>query len=563
MPYNQYITSMNEFTWDMKEQTVTFVSDEDAYGIFTSIHPNQDSLKFQGKTAFYDMKTSALKLGGVPQIPTSDAYVIPDSFAVDIRPGGIMTTLENAKIIANRTNQYHIINRATVNIKGRRDYTARGFYEYNLGNRKQEIEFVNIVGQPTGKGKRAVRKDLTRATGEVTAENGFFMDVRTEFRGQIALKSDEKNLSFDGFARLDAPLLSKKDWFSINCKGDRNNLVITFDEPKTFDGYPVRNGLFLSKENLQLYPAIMTPLYFRKDRAIIDARGAFLYDKNEDAFVFGDSLRITGNATKGNYLKYSNKDASLLAKGQFNIGSGLDNVKVKAVGQIKTAYDGIRLPNGELTKKETAIDLVAGIDLFIPEKLLKAMVIDLKSNTFDADGIGYVRPEFYKEALEYFIPKQKELNAALELMNSTRSLNLPPKGEKHTFFLTKLPLIWDADFQSFVSKGNRIGLHSIVGEKIDKMLTSYVEFKMPSNEDDRFYIYIKSPNDNYYFFGYKQGILSMVSNNSTFTQILDGMKEKERTVKLPNGNTIEIQPTTHSTAMAFVKRVQAAQRANK
>ena len=95
------------------------------------------------------------------------------------------------------------------------------------------------------------------------------------------------------------------------------------------------------------------------------------------------------------------------------------------------------------------------------------------------------------------------------------------------------------------------------------MLTSYVEFKMPANEDDRFYIYIKSPNDNYYFFGYKQGILSMVSNNSTFTQILDGMKEKDRTVKLPNGNTIEIQPTTHSTAMSFVKRVQAAQRAKK
>ncbi|MEL6922766.1 MAG: hypothetical protein AAFO94_01880 [Bacteroidota bacterium] len=563
MPYNQYQTTMNEFSWDMKEQTVTFKSEEGRYGIFTSIHPDQDSLRFQGKTAFYDMKTSELRLGGVPQIPTADAYVIPDSFAVDIRPGGIMTTLKNAQIIANTSNQYHIINRATVDVIGGKEYKATGFYEYNVGPHQQEIEFTNIIGSPFGKGRRSQKPLLTRAAGEVVAADQFYMDTKTEFRGQITLRADEQNLLFEGFARLDSKTLLKRDWFSINCRGDRNDLVVTFDEPKTFEGAPVRNGLFLSKETGKLYPAIMTPLQFRKDRAILDARGAFRYDDQADAFIFGDSLRITNNAIVGSYLKYGNKDAGILAKGQFNIGSGLDNVKVKAVGQMQTALGGIRLPDGKLSTDKTTIDLIAGIDVYVPEKLLKIMVIDIKSSSFDAAGIPYSKTDFYKEALAHFIPTSNELNAIVTNMSATRSIDMPEKGPKHTFFVTELPMLWDADYQSFLSKGSAIGLHSITGEKIDKKLTGYVEFKMPSNEDDRWYFFIKAPNDNYYYFGYKQGVLSMVSNNPTFTEVLEGIKEKDRIVKLKEGNSIELQPTTHSVAMSFVKRVQAAQRVNK
>ena len=41
-------------------------------------------------------------------------------------------------------------------------------------------------------------------------------------------------------------------------------------------------------------------------------------------------------------------------------------------------------------------------------------------------------------------------------------------------------------------------------EPFNKMLETTVEIIMPGNEDDRLYIYIKTPEDTYYFFGYRQ-----------------------------------------------------------
>ncbi len=84
LPYNTYITSLNEFDWDMQNQTITFKADENGKGSFRSINPDQDSLRFFGKTAFYDLKTYELLLGGVTHIETADATVYPEKDSLQI-----------------------------------------------------------------------------------------------------------------------------------------------------------------------------------------------------------------------------------------------------------------------------------------------------------------------------------------------------------------------------------------------------------------------------------------------------------------------------------------------
>ena len=83
---------------------------------------------------------------------------------------------------------------------------------------------------------------------------------------------------------------------------------------------------------------------------------------------------------------------------------------------------------------------------------------------------------------------------------------------------------------------------------------------MPTNDDDRLYVYLKSPSQMYYFIGYKQGILNMVSNNPRFMEQLLKIKEKDRIVKTPDGGQYEIQPVEESTASAFLGRVQAVKK---
>ncbi|MCB0629254.1 MAG: hypothetical protein R2824_21660 [Saprospiraceae bacterium] len=600
LPYNQYITSMNEFTWDMKEETIDFKADAGKYGVFTSIHPDQDSLTFRGQNAFYNLKTSQLNIEGVPHIVSADAFIYPDSGLVEIQKGGVMTTLQQARIVADTTNKYHVINRATVEVLGRRKYRASGFYEYNIGDRQQEIKLQDIIGQPVGKGSYSEKKTVTRAIGEVKTGANFYIDHKTQFQGRITLNAEAKNLQFDGFARLDADKLPRPYWFTISSEGDKKDLAIRYDTPKSFDGEPLETGLFLSKENSRIYPRVMAPLHFRKDRPIFSAKGYFKYNQERDQFIFGDSLKVLRQELTGNQFIFKNVDGSVEAEGKFNIGSGLKYIKVDAAGTAKTAFpppseveDEIMPAAGDEPEPETPVveendpnmmlleedteekidsilrgpkvvdipfttDLMAGIQLIVPENLLKIMLQDVRTSSFDAPALTLLNDiNFYRKAAqELFPPTTKEMQQSLEGLTSGY-LDIQPKYNPYTILFSRLKMKWDPDYQSFVSMEDKNGVISVAGEPINKMLTCHVEFKMPSNEDDRLYIYLKSPSEFFYFFGFKQGILSITSNNPTFMEAFDKLKPKDLIQKMADGETYEIQAVEPGSANLFLRRVQA------
>ena len=132
MPYNQFRTSISDFDWDMATGMVAFRS-QPGKDRFTSTHPDQDSLSFIGGTATYDVNTNLLEVQDVPYIEVADARVYPGDGVVSVGGGAEIQELTDARIVADTSNEYHVMKRATVNILGRKEYTASGFYEYNVG----------------------------------------------------------------------------------------------------------------------------------------------------------------------------------------------------------------------------------------------------------------------------------------------------------------------------------------------------------------------------------------------------------------------------------------------
>ncbi|HMR44667.1 MAG TPA: hypothetical protein PKC40_12570, partial [Saprospiraceae bacterium] len=429
------------------------------------------------------------------------------------------------------------------------------------GDKNQEIYFAEIIGERIGKGNRDEKATETRASGQVAQDAQFYIDRKTEFFGTIGLQASSKNLNFDGFARLDAPNLPQRDWFTIKSEADKKDLKIAFSEPKNTSGEPLAVGLFLSKETSRIYPRVMQPLYFRKDRPLLPMKGLFKYELDKDRFVFGDSAKVAKSALAGNQLIFNNKDASVEVEGKFNVGSGLKYQKVTVVGQGKTGFEMATDSSGaEITLGSGfSGNFMAGIELVIPERLLKIIVNDIKSSAFDAGLItSYVKnKDFYRKGLAELVPEgSKDFNEAIQSMNVV-GFDLPKKYNPYSFFFTYLPMKWDNDYQSLVSAESKLGVYSIAGEVIDKMLTAYVEFKMPSNEDDRLYIYIKSPGEFYYFFGFQQGVMNIVSNNTQFQDEVINMKKKEAVVKMADDEIYEIAPVEPGTAEMFVRRIEA------
>ncbi len=556
LPYNQYETSFNEFDWDIKGEIITFKADAGQKGRFLSVHPDQDSLRFEGEAASYNLKTSTLNITGVEEMISADAYIYPDGGLVDVEKGGKMTLLKNARIEADTINKYHVINRAEVQVLGKKEFRAEGFYEYNIGDVEQEIRFDEIVGTRIGKGSRAKKATATRATGEVDSEKDFLIDHKTLYRGTISLFSETPNLKFDGYARLKSNTLQRLHWFTVSFDGDKKDLKIKYDVPKNYQAEPLRTGLYLSKENNRIYSNIMAPLYFRKDRPIIDATGYLDYDRTRDAYVFGDSIKVLRDGYKGNQIIYDDKTGAVRAEGKFDIGGSLKYVSIQAAGRAEA--EAPPLDTSSVVIPEVSGDFMLAMNLLLPDDLKKMLITDFQSSSFDATPINYTDGKLFyqKAASELF--EGKELDRIVTSVNQG-IFDVPKKVNKFDLLFSKVPMKWDADYQSFVSSQQKLNLAGIDGELLNKEVTAYIQVKMPTKGDDRVYVYLKSPSDLFYFFGFKEGIMNIVSNNQAFNDFVINMKEKDRIQKMPDGETFEIQPVNAGTARTFVSRIQAVQ----
>ena len=334
LPYTEFITSADEFEWDMKEGNIVF-NTADGKDRFTSTNVDQDSLTFTAQTAVYDNLASQLEVGGVPYVISADAKIIPGDGKLVVQPGGLIAQLTDARIVADTSSEYHVINRATVDIAGRKEYTASGFYEYNVGPHTQEFELQNIVGTRVGKGALSEKATATRAEGEIAEDTPFYIDDKTRFYGTIILDAGSPVLGFDGYAKIESEQLPSAEWFTVRSEGDKTNLMLNTADAVGRDAKPLHTGFYLSKPERQIYPSMVQTLQRRVDHPILDASGVFLYDEENDAFRFGDSTRVKDpTATQGNLMVYDHANGTVSGDGLLGIGGRLKYIAMTSYGTV-------------------------------------------------------------------------------------------------------------------------------------------------------------------------------------------------------------------------------------
>jgi hypothetical protein len=339
---------------------------------------------------------------------------------------------------------------------------------------------------------------------------------------------------------------------------DKTDPAIKTQNAKDEEGNPLFTGFFLSKEMGEMYPRILAVPYARVDRPILDCQGVVKYDNKNDKFIFGDSAKVVLGAITGAKMVYENKINVAQAEGPLKLGSGLKYMKIKGAGRLKADYNTATDSTGYTVTGE----FMTGTDITMPKNLFDLMLNDIKASSFDATmSIYNNNTAFYQPAVCEFVSAEKERgNVLANLQNNL--IDLPKADNKFSFLLGRHSVIWNAEYQSFLSLEDKIPVISINGEPIGKMLNAYVEYKMPMNEDDRFYLYIKASPDLWYFFGYQAGVLNVVSSSTRFNDVLATMKPKDLQIKMADGELYEIVLANPSVAEAFVNRVKAGRKKN-
>ena len=546
LPENQYRTSMDEFEWDIKNKVIDFRS-KTGEATFLSVHPKQDSLSFTGANASYNLVTNQVKVEGVPYIQAADAFIYPKDGLVEVEKGARINTLEDAVILADTSNRYHTINKAIVNVLGKNSYTAReGFYEYNVGEFEQEVKFdkIDIIKNRKGPKKG---KLTTVGQGNVKLKDYFYLDKKTFFQGTVKLSADRKELNFDGYARINSPLVGDSSWFSIDSWVDRKDVILTYNQPKNLVGQKLYTGIFVKRDTGLIYQRILTPPYSRRDRPIFNTTGVIKYVQDPsssiDAFHFGDSSKVLGDGLRGNKIVFNRLNGRMDFEGKFILGDKLPYVKVDGAGEGSMSHDG----------QNIKLDMVLGLKMFIPDKLLNFVIKDIETNNFELADATYDK-SYVRKGIAEFITDDKKLEKVYEEIDNYDKIYLPRGTNDYTFFFGNAPMEWNPSRYSLVSKKG-LTLTYIKDRAIHKKINAYFEVRM-SRSRDEVNLYIEGPSGDEYYFNFQNRVLSVYSTNPSFNDTVLGMKSKELNFKMDDGESYEIKPTGANAMKFFLNRIK-------
>ncbi len=523
-PANQYICFMESFKWFMDRSDIelggadkskTGATDIDLQGTeFISIHPKQDSLRFNAPRARFDLKNNVITAMDVRFINVADARVSPDSGRVVIRKGAAMETLKNAKILANTVTKYHTVYNANVTIFARKNYSGSGYYDYiDELKKSQPIYFSNITVDTTFQ---------TYAETQIEDSSKFMLSPNFEYKGKVKLQATNHFLTFTGATRIQHSCeMLKKSWFKFSAEIDPNKILIPVSKDVTDEkGSKLGVGVLLSNDSTHIYSAFLSGKFGRGDSSVLRSEGFLFYDKISKEYRIAEKEKLTERNLTGNYVSLNIDKCLIYGEGKVNMGTDFGQVKTEAVGNAKHF----------LIPDSTAFDLMMTVDFFFDDGAIEKMGETFNSIA-DLKPVDFSRPT-YEKGLREILGKEKadKLISQINLYGSFRKF---PDELKKSIFFTDLKMRWNSRTRSYVSTG-KIGIGNVDKVQINKYVNGRVEL-VKKKGGDILNIYLEGDNNNWYYFNYTRGLMQAISSNEAFNTVIKEMKPDKRQSKAEKG----------------------------
>ncbi len=518
-PVNQYICFMDNFKWYMDESTIELGAskanasmstnnDLDLEGPeFISVHPKQDSLRFQSPAAKYDLKKYVITAKDVKYINVADARIFPDKGDVIIEKDAVMRPFANAKIVANAVTKYHNLYNCNVNVYARKSYKGSGYYDYTdeLKN-KQTFYFSNISVDTTFQ---------TYAETDIPDTSKFRLSPYFEYKGKVKLKAINQFLVFAGSARISHDCASiPKSWFKFEAEVNPASIYIPVSqEPVDATGKPIAASLMVTTDSTHFYSAFMSPRLSTNDAYILPADGFIFFDKLSREYRISNKEKLVERSLPGNYLSLNTKDCKVYGEGKIALGGDFGQLKIESYGNA-THY---------LIPDSAIFEMIMSIDFFFDDGAINKMT-DAINEFADLKPTDQSRPVFEKGLREML---GKDIGDKLiSQVNLNGSFKKVPDELRKTFFINDLKVKWNKATRSYTSIG-KIGIGNIYKTQLNKYVDGKIEI-VKKRGGDILNIYLELDANNWYYFNYTRGTMLAVSSNEAFNTVLKELKPDKR-----------------------------------
>ncbi len=516
-PANKYICYMDYARWSIPEKAISVKkTGSQASSTMVSVHPQQDSLRFEaGRTKFY-LENSLLESFAVPNIDVADASIFPDTGYVAIEENARMRTLNNAAITASRQNKYHDFYGGVLNIQSRNSYTGTADYEYmDKDGTPWPIRFENIRVEDTSL--------TTVGSASIKQEDAFYMSPYFAYYGQVKLIASRKALDFRGHTHIESSCPSvSTDWFAFSSIVDPAHIIIDLPEIDPNDKTKtLANGIYLAADTIGGYAAFLSKDVSPADKQMFFANGKLYYDESIGSYVITTAERLADPEGKGNYLAFNNTKCTMHGEGEMSLGDEKSQLQINSWGAID-----YNLNNDVMT-----MDMALGFNFFFSDDVLKEMAKEINKKTL-LEGTDMSRPAF-ENALnqELSVKDRKEFREDVSQFGAPEEI---PDELQNTILLTDVKIKWTPEAISFLSEG-MIGVGSLGKYIVNKKMKGYLEIQR-RRRGDEVYLYLEPDRSTYFYVEYKRNQLSLFTGEDPIMNIikeLDLDKRRQEVKGLP------------------------------
>ncbi len=553
-PLNQYICFINELDWYMDKNEIVLSNnvpfkidninkmsrmeliDVNTGGSeFISINPKQDSLKFFSQKAVYNLKDNIIHAENVKVIKVADAAIFPDNEELVILKKAKMKPLTNAVIIVDTLNKFHTFEDADVNIYSRKQYSAKGNYDYiDRDFNMQQIFFNKIT----------LNKNFrTYAVGHIADSLNFKLSPDFDFKGDVKLTSTKKFLNFDGCYRIHQTCDNgERYWVKFQSDVNPDNIYLPVSKIlKDDNNENIYVSTFLSKRFNRIYPAFLSKRINYDDIKMIPVSGYIHFNKSKKEYEITEKDKLKHTTASENYIALNRGKCVIKGQGQINLGLNLGYVKIKNYGLIKHYI----IPDS------TEFNLVMSLDFFFSDKAMDLLKDSLKLSNLRGINLS---DENYINALNKIVGVKTARNLISEI-NLYGAYKKIPSELIHTLFLTDVKLKWNPETRSYISYGP-IGIGNIQKTQINKYVNGTIEM-VSRQTGDIITIYLELDKKQWYFFSYNNDLLQAISSNMTFNNIIINTKENKRILRVNKHKTkYEYIISTWRKKAYFLRRIR-------
>lgn len=517
-PVNQYMCFMDRFKWFMDQGDIELESDRTAAvgnedlqlsgSNFISTRPDQDSLSFMAPKARYDLKKHLITANDVQYIQVADALVTPDSMRVRIRRNAEMDPLTNAVITANYVTKHHRIYNATVDIKAKRNYTAKGDIDYVDENQKSFKIALNEIKVDTGL--------QTVARGRIGEDQDFQLSPAFDFFGDIALTASIKELTFSGSTRIQHGCEGlAKNWMKFSGAIDPLEVFIPVSDTLYDDeGALIGAGVHLTDEDpFKVYGTFLSRVADRKDKHIMSAKGLLFFDKTRKEYMISNKDKIRKRDMPGDLVSLAVENCVILGDGRIHHGVDLGRISLTNVGGVRFETDGAKL-----TAEEVML-----FDFFFLDNAMERMATEIIAYP-EVKQVDITKT-YYERMLREVLGLERSDKLISELSIKGEIKKLPDELVK-PLVLADVKMRWDGPEQSWLSDGP-IGIASILKKPVYRYVKGKIHLER-KRSGDIMTVYLALDDQTYYFFQYTRNYLYAYSSDATFNTMLSELKDDKR-----------------------------------